>query len=142
MIVVADSTIVIRLGRVGRLELLRQLYSSVTIPPRVWEEVTVDGRGQPGANALIEAHQAGWIMVTPPANPTDVDTLLQRHGGLDRGEAEAMVIAIDHNPSLLLIDENQGYTTAKRAFGRYMRVAAMPHVLDEGVRAGLLTRGE
>ena len=141
MIVVADSTILIRLGRVGRLDLLRDLYDSIVVPQRVWEEVTVDGRGQPGSAALVEAYQAGWVTVQAPASQVDVDSL-QRFGGLDLGERQALVIAIDLHPSLLLIDEGRGYSVAKQAFSRYIRVASLLHVLDECIHAGLLTRDE
>ena len=130
MIVVADATILIRLGRIGRLELLRELYGSIVVPQRVWEEITVDGRGRPGSTTLEEAHRAGWVTVQAPANQADVDSL-QRFGGLDLGERQALVIAIDLTPSLLLIDEGRGYSIVRQAFSRYVRAASLLHVLDE-----------
>ena len=141
MIVVADATILIRLGRIAQLELLRDLYGSIVVPQRVWEEITVDGRGQPGSAALEEARRAGWVTVQAPANQADVDSL-QRFGGLDLGERQALVIAIDLTPSLLLIDEGRGYSIARQAFSRYIRAASLLHVLDECIHAGLITREE
>jgi predicted nucleic acid-binding protein len=142
MIVVADSTILIRLGRVQRLDLLQSLYSEIVVPQRVWDEVVVDGSQHADALELEKAHAAGWVKVLAPSDPVYVSSLLTAHHGLDRGEAEAMIVASEIAAQLILIDEETGYTVAKKAYGGVRRVAAFPHVLDECIRANILTPTE
>jgi hypothetical protein len=38
----------VNLARIGKLDLLRELYGKLLIPEAVWREVVVDGAGQPG----------------------------------------------------------------------------------------------
>ena len=49
MIVVSNASPLINLARVGRIDLLQQLYDELIIPEAVWQEVVIDGSGQPGA---------------------------------------------------------------------------------------------
>ena len=58
-VVVADSSPIVYLSRLGRLGLLHDLYSSVLIPTAVWREVAVEGKGLPEAQALTEAVKIG-----------------------------------------------------------------------------------
>lgn len=45
MIVVSNSSLVIALSRIGRLDILASFYKRILIPAEVHHEVTVDGRG-------------------------------------------------------------------------------------------------
>ena len=47
--IVGDSSPLISLAIIGQLDLLPKLYRRVLIPPAVWNEVTVQGVGLPGA---------------------------------------------------------------------------------------------
>ena len=40
MIIIEDSTPLIALSRVNRLDLLRDVYGEITVPDAVWEELT------------------------------------------------------------------------------------------------------
>jgi len=48
-IAVADSGPLIGMTRIGQLELLPRMFSEIIAPPEVWREVTIEGRGLPGA---------------------------------------------------------------------------------------------
>ena len=48
-VAIPDSGPLIALARINQLELLPQLFSKVIVPPYVWTEVTVKGKGMPGA---------------------------------------------------------------------------------------------
>ena len=46
MSIVSNSSPLVSLARIGRLDLLSQLYGELTIPEAVWQEVVVEGAGQ------------------------------------------------------------------------------------------------
>ena len=58
MNLVLDSSALITLARIGRLDLLRQLARGVAIPEAVYEEVVQAGQGRQGSR---EVAQAEWI---------------------------------------------------------------------------------
>ncbi len=45
---------------VGRIGLLRR-FSSVCIPPAVWQEVVEQGGSRPGADEIRDARESGWL---------------------------------------------------------------------------------
>lgn len=49
MILVLDSSALITLARIGRLDLLRQVAGTVHIPEAVYEEVVQAGQGRHGS---------------------------------------------------------------------------------------------
>jgi predicted nucleic acid-binding protein len=105
-IVVADSSPLIALARIGRLELLTRLVQRVLIPPAVQAEIRADG-DRPGAR---EVAAATWIQVEQP------DPVLASSYGLlvDRGEAEAIALAKNIAGSVLLIDDRLARRLAER----------------------------
>lgn len=58
MSIVSNASLLINLSRIGKLDLLHDLYDEVIIPEAVWKEVVVEGTGQPGADAI---ETAAWI---------------------------------------------------------------------------------
>ena len=64
MSIVSNSSALINLALIGRLELLRELYTELTIPEAVWHEVVVEGAGQAGADTVKDATWIKTIAVT------------------------------------------------------------------------------
>lgn len=98
MIVVSDTSPILSLALIGRLELLRDLYGTIMIPQAVRSEIAVEQSGAP------EVAQTDWI-ITRPIDPNIVLKLLLRE--VDRGEAEAIALALQTNADVLLIDERK-----------------------------------
>lgn len=96
--VVSNTTPVIALSVIGRLDLLRELYTEVLIPPAVYAEVVTGGASRAGATELQRAH---WIRTVSLADPRRADLLVD----LDRGEAEAIALALELDADLLIVDE-------------------------------------
>ena len=129
MIVVCDASVLINLARIGELELLRQLYRKLLVAEAVWREVVIEGRGQPGAEAV---RSAPWIEAKEVANEHLVRALRQE---LDAGEAEAIALALEMRAALLLMDERLGRETAQHLGLRY---AGLIGVLVAAKSGGLI----
>jgi len=108
MIVVSNTSPIVNLAAVGQLDLLRQLYGQVTIPLAVYNEIVVVGAGQPGAT---EVEAFDWIKTRPATNRAVVISLQL---ALDKGEAEAIALAVELKAGLLLLDERKGRVVASR----------------------------
>lgn len=107
MIVVADSTPLIAIARINQFQILRSLYDFVAIPRAVETEVTTLGASRAGA---AEVRSADWIGVYDVSDRAVVDSFGQQ---LDLGESEAIALAIQLEPSTLLIDEAKGRRIAR-----------------------------
>lgn len=107
MIVVINAVPLIALAQIGRLNLLQLLYNQLYLPPAVFDEVVIFGRERAGA-AEVEA--ADWIRVINISDISAVERLRER---LDKGESEAIVLAIELEANLLLIDEARGRRVAQ-----------------------------
>ena len=107
MIVVSDSSPLIALSRIKALELLKSLYTQVFIPQAIYHEVVQEGKGREGSEAVASA---SWIQVRSVQDSIAVELLQEQ---LDRGESEAIVLALELAASLLLIDEARGRRVAQ-----------------------------
>ena len=74
---ISDSSTLIHLAAIGRLELLKAFYGKIFITPAVWNEVVEEGKGRSGAQEIVEAHTSSWIEILAPANDSVV-RLLER----------------------------------------------------------------
>jgi predicted nucleic acid-binding protein len=129
MKVVSNTSPLINLAWIGRLEILHELYGAIQIPEAVWHEIVVQGAGQPGAK---EVSHASWIETCPVDNKLLV---LALHQELDADEAEAIALAIEQKSELLLMDERLGREAA-RYFGLYY--TGVIGVLIEAKQKGLI----
>ena len=86
MTVVADSTPLISLSSIGRLDLLKSLYGRILIPPAVHREVVNQGQGRWGA---AEVTAAEWIETRLV---TQTERLEAFPPNLGMGEREAIIL--------------------------------------------------
>jgi len=56
---VANSSVLISLSAIQQFDLLYKRFPEVLIPQAVWQEVVVEGKGQPGAQ---EVQSSNWII--------------------------------------------------------------------------------
>jgi hypothetical protein len=130
LIVVSDTSPILNLALIGRLDLLVSLYHQVLIPPAVGRELTRSDSPAP----LIHLGSCPWLVVASAQNQVRVRQLCAE---LDPGEAEAIVLAVERRADLLLVDERRGRRAAA-AFG--LRVIGLLGMLAEAKRAGLIER--
>lgn len=108
-LIVSDTSTLIHLAAIGQLDLLKEFFEHVTIPPAVWREVVEQGKGRAGAVEVARARQAGWIGV---AKLTDTALLRLLKRDLDDGEAEVIALAAEREADLVLLDEADARATA------------------------------
>lgn len=133
-VTVSDSSTLIHLAGIGRLELLRACYGRVLVPAAVFREVVEEGGSRPAARLVAGAVAAGWIEVAAGLLPEAAD--LQRDGRLHAGEAEAMALARQHGAdALLLMDEAHGRSVAR---ARRQAVTGLLGVLLRAKQEGLI----
>ena len=127
MIVVSDTSPITNLMRIERIELLRELYSTVIIPSGVYEEIGFIEDQKRRIDRL------NWIQVVSATDVSLLDELLER---LDRGEAEAITLARELNAELLLIDETDGRAEARRL---NIRITDVLGILIRAKELGLIS---
>jgi len=88
MIVVSDSSPLIGLAQIQRLELLPCLFGEIFIPQAVYDEVVIAGRKK--GRDVQAVSTATWIKTVVVSDPSSVGALLKE---LDEGEAETIVLA-------------------------------------------------
>jgi uncharacterized protein len=105
MIVVSDTSPILSLALIGRLDLLRDLYGSIVIPEGVRSEIV--STDQSGAR---EVAQADWISIRPIEHDVVLKLLLRE---VDQGEAQAIRLAVQLKADVLLIDERKARSLAQ-----------------------------
>lgn len=99
MIVVSNSTVLIGLARINKLDLLKKLFSKVYIPDAVFDELT-----QTKKIGASDIKNASYLERKSPKDVKEVALLL---GNLDRGEAEVLALSKELNADLVLVDEEK-----------------------------------
>jgi predicted nucleic acid-binding protein len=130
MLVVADSSPLIALCRIGRLELLHELFGKLVLPDAVWTEVVASDPGKAGVAEIVSA---GWIERHTVKDIPLVNLLRQDLGA---GESEAIVLARETQANVLLIDERRGREAAKRLG---INCSGLVGVLLEARRRGVVS---
>lgn len=103
--VVCDSGPLIHLSRIGKLELLKDLFGEVEIPPFVYQEVVKEAKplGKPGISAIEGAIDEGWIKVVEVKERALVKKLIESER-VQIGDAEVLYLAKTLATSLVTND--------------------------------------
>ena len=131
-LIVADAGPLIGLAIAGRVEILGALFQKVLIPEAVLEELQIEA-SRLGSFALSKAKEEGWLSAENVPENTDMTQLTEL---LDRGEAEAIVLAQSRD-ARLLIDERKGRAVARSrgmrviGTGGVLLLAKREHVIDQ-----------
>ncbi len=112
---VSDATPLIYLAKIGKLNLLRELFGQVQIPPEVRKEVVDRGKekGYPDAISIERAIDDGWLVTHPlTGKEQGMSKVLAQVAGIDIGEAQTIFLAKRKNEREVLIDQTNAREAA------------------------------
>ncbi|HEQ78309.1 MAG TPA: DUF3368 domain-containing protein [Euryarchaeota archaeon] len=108
--IVSNSTPLICLTKLNRLHLLKEFFVEVCIPEEVYREVVTRGKEEKYPDALLveEAVKEGWVIVK---KATEMKRLEEY--GIDKGEVEAISLALNLKYSGILVDQSHARFVAE-----------------------------
>jgi uncharacterized protein len=127
-LVVSDTSPLRALHHLGEHWLLHRFYGQILVPPTVADELA----GPRGTAAPVDVRSIPFISVRAPSEDLRVRQL---GATLDRGEAEAIALAIEVRADAILIDESAGRAEAARAG---LNVVGVLGILGRAKREGLI----
>jgi predicted nucleic acid-binding protein len=131
MTIVSDSGPLIALSKLNLLFILQELFGEIIIPKEVWREVVERGKGKAGSEAI---RKAKWIKVRAVGDELSVEVLCRE---IEKGEAEAIILAKRMNADVLILDERIPREIAG-AIG--LKVVGSLALIHEGIERGLVNQ--
>lgn len=104
--VIVNSTPLIVLCGIGKLNILKEMYEEIIIPSAVFREVTAKDD-----SACVQIKSAGaWVHVEQIKDHGEKKMYKAK---LHDGEVEVMILAQERNADLVILDDNAAKKTAK-----------------------------
>jgi predicted nucleic acid-binding protein len=128
MIVIADTSPVNYLVRIGSADVLPQLYGRVLVPPSVCGELQ-HHRAPEAVRAWIAAPPT-WLEIVAPKQAPDAALI-----DLDPGERDAILLAQEVGADEVIMDDLDGRREAER---RHLPVTGTVGVLRAAAELGLI----
>lgn len=101
MQIVSNTSPILNLAIIDKLHLLKNQFSKIIIPEGVFEELKVELK-LPGSNLIKQSIQDEWICIKSFTDRKLFSLLNQQ---LDKGESEAITLALELEEERILIDE-------------------------------------
>ncbi len=136
MPVVSDASPLILLARIGKLNLLKELYLEVVIPLQVKNEIVK--YDDEASFRIVSEIEKGWIKL----KDVEISPELNRLGeklGLHRGEVYALSVAVHLNLEEFLADDKLARIAAK-ILG--LRAIGCLGVVMKAFERGIITRSD
>jgi predicted nucleic acid-binding protein len=130
MTIVCNTSPLSNLAAINQLFIIREVYGRITIPNAVANEIAKVGTVYPQAGSIPSQ---AWITICPVTNWRKVQELQGKK--LDRGEAEAIALALELDAELLVIDEQLG---RKISLNEGLNITGLLGVLLEAKSKGLI----
>ncbi|MEM2925753.1 MAG: DUF3368 domain-containing protein [Methanocellales archaeon] len=135
---VSNSSALIYLSKLGKLELLQKLFKEIIIPREVFNEIVERGKKEKIADALVveDAINQGWLKII---NCKVDERLLKFAPELDLGEVEVISLAREIKADLVIIDDASARRISE-SFG--FNTKGTIYVLLKAFKKGLITQDE
>ncbi len=135
--IISNASPLIYLSKLGRLGLLKKLFTSILIPEEVCKEI-LKGKEEKFADALVieEAIKKGWIKIKSVEKDKELEKFVPE---LDLGEVALISLAKKLKPSLVLVDDASARAIAE-SFG--FNVKGTLYVILIAYRKSLINKKE
>lgn len=135
---VSNSSALIYLSKLGKLELLQKLFKEIVIPREVFNEIVERGKEEKIAFTLVveDAIHQGWLRII---NCKVDQRLLKFAPELDLGEVEVISLAREIKADLVIIDDASARRISE-SFG--LNTKGTIYVLLKAFKKGLITQDE
>lgn len=107
-LIVSDTSPLLNLALIDRLNLVQEQFSTVTVPEQVWDELLA---GEDGVDALQSLRGEGTLDIVEVEEGA---LFAEFRRNLDRGESAALAYAVEMDADRLLLDEREGRQAARR----------------------------
>ena len=128
-VVISDTSPIHYLVLISQADLLPALYTDVFVPEAVAEELNQSATPEPVRHWI--AHRPSWFQVVPVKTSLSLMSLAD----LDRGEHDAILLALHLKADLVLMDDREGVEEARRLG---LTVTGTLGVLDRAAERGLI----
>ncbi|MBU3923920.1 MAG: hypothetical protein KJ592_03320 [Nanoarchaeota archaeon] len=125
---ISNSTPLICLAKIGRIDVLRKVFGKVVIPRQVLEEVLTEGKE--GSREINECVEEGWIEVARVRSKKDY--------GVDKGENAVINLALELKDEVL-IDDAKAIRVLRVLGLNYFRITSLVLL---ALKKGVLEKGE
>jgi len=124
---VSNTTPIISLSSIGKIKILKDLFQEIIIPQAVYDEIKAkQGYG-------YDEVDLSFITVQTIRDTEQEKLLLEQ---LDAGEVQTIVLSKEINADNTIIDENTGYTIAKKSGLNVIRTLS---ILLKAKEVGIIT---
>lgn len=107
--IISNSTPLIYLGKAGLLEKVEEVYGTIIIPKRVYDEVIIKGKELGKKEVVIVESQISRKKI----EIRDVKEIKKEIQELHLGEAEAIMLCLETKTKKILIDDKEAYEWCK-----------------------------
>src|SRR3989338_8758638 len=103
--IISDSSPIILLCKINKMDLLKTLYGKVFIPEAVYKEIVVDGKAERYGDAFIIEKIIDDIIFVKPLGKTYEHKAQNLKSSLGAGESESIALCMQEKSKMLLIDD-------------------------------------
>ncbi|MEM2896225.1 MAG: hypothetical protein QW265_00730 [Candidatus Bathyarchaeia archaeon] len=115
VIAVSNSTPLIYLAKIGRLNIIRNIFEKIFIPGAVFEEAVTEGKALNMSDAFIIERIVGTWIIKERIKP-EIDAeyrFLDTNTRLGSGEKEAIKLCKQLNAKYLIVDDKEARRVSK-----------------------------
>lgn len=133
---IINATPFIYLAKLGKLNLIRQLYPRIVTTPEVRDEVL--NREEPEYDVLFDALQS-WLKVEEVKNSKMLEQLQKSHN-IHAGEASMIILANEKKKEALLFIDDKSARAVAKSFG--FEVSGTLGIIIDATLNSLITKSQ
>lgn len=133
--IICDSSSLILLAKISRLEIAHGLFGTILIPRAVYDEAVVRGKEERYTDAFLIDKQVGGLVMVRELDKAHMEKAESLKAVIGRGEAEAIALCAQEKQKILLTDDLESVRIAEL---HGIKCRTTLGVLYEALKKGLL----